>query len=103
MDLNIGSRLDAHAVWSMDTAPRDRGALLTALTTEHFALQGARSATITESLGRSTIYLGSLSREPRRVRAYRTGREHRCRLPLLCSPHPAGTLLPGHRDLRAHR
>jgi len=31
------------------------------LTTEHFTLQGARSGTITESLGRSTIYLGSLS------------------------------------------
>ena len=45
----------------MEPAPRDRGALLTALTTEHFTLQGARSATITESLGRSTIYLGSLS------------------------------------------
>jgi len=40
---------------------QDRGALLTALTTEHFTLQGARAATITESLGRSTIYLGSLS------------------------------------------
>ena len=45
----------------MDPAPRERGALLTALTTEHFTLQGARAATITESLGRSTIYLGSLS------------------------------------------
>ena len=43
----------------MDPAPRDRGALLTALTTEHFTLQGARSATITESLGRSTIYLAA--------------------------------------------
>jgi hypothetical protein len=31
------------------------------LTAEHFTLQSARSATITESLGRSTIYLGSLS------------------------------------------
>jgi len=40
---------------------RDRGALLTTLTTEHFTLQGARSGTITESLGRTTIYLGSLS------------------------------------------
>ena len=39
----------------------DRGGLLTALTTEHFTLQGTRAATITESLGRSTIYLGSLS------------------------------------------
>src|SRR5688572_5341755 len=45
----------------MGPTPRDRGALLTALTTEHFTLQSARSATITESLGRSTIYLGSLS------------------------------------------
>ena len=45
----------------MDPASRDRGALLTVLTTEHCTLQGARSATITESLGRSTIYLGSLS------------------------------------------
>jgi hypothetical protein len=45
----------------MDPNPRDRAAVLTALTTEHFTLQGARSATITESLGRSTIYLGSLS------------------------------------------
>ena len=34
---------------------------MTTLTTEHFTLQGARSGTITESLGRSTIYLGSLS------------------------------------------
>jgi hypothetical protein len=40
---------------------QDRSVILTALTTEHFTLQGARSATITESLGRSTIYLGSLS------------------------------------------
>ncbi|MEX0851185.1 MAG: hypothetical protein WD015_06740 [Gaiellaceae bacterium] len=31
------------------------------MTTEHFTLQGIRSGTITESLGRSTIYLGSLS------------------------------------------
>jgi hypothetical protein len=35
--------------------------LLTALTTEHFTLQGARAGTITESMGRTTIYLGSLS------------------------------------------
>ena len=45
----------------MEPNPPDRGALLTTLTTEHFTLQGARSGTITESLGRSTIYLGSLS------------------------------------------
>ena len=40
---------------------RDRSGPLTALTTEHFTLQGIRSGTITESLGRSTTYLGSLS------------------------------------------
>jgi hypothetical protein len=45
----------------VEQTAQDRSALLTALTTEHFTLQGARSATITESLGRSTIYLGSLS------------------------------------------
>jgi hypothetical protein len=45
----------------MEPEDRDRSALLTVLTTEHFTLQGARSGTITESLGRSTIYLGSLS------------------------------------------
>ncbi len=45
----------------MESDARDPSALLTVLTTEHFTLQGARSGTITESLGRSTIYLGSLS------------------------------------------
>ena len=45
----------------MEPEIRDRSPLLTVLTTEHFTLQGARSGTITESLGRSTIYLGSLS------------------------------------------
>jgi hypothetical protein len=35
--------------------------LLSALTTEHFTLQSARSSMITESLGRTTIYLGTLS------------------------------------------
>ena len=45
----------------MESEVRDRSALLTVLTTEHFTLQGARSGTITESLGRTTIYLGSLS------------------------------------------
>jgi hypothetical protein len=45
----------------MEPDVRDRSALLTVLTTEHFTLQGARSGTTTESLGRSTIYLGSLS------------------------------------------
>jgi hypothetical protein len=34
---------------------------LTALTTEHFTLQGTRASMTAESLGRATIYLGSLS------------------------------------------
>jgi hypothetical protein len=46
---------------AVEQTAQDRSALLNVLTTEHFTLQGARSATITESLGRSTIYLGSLS------------------------------------------
>ena len=45
----------------MEPDVRDGSALLTVLTTEHFTLQGSRSGTITESLGRTTIYLGSLS------------------------------------------
>ena len=45
----------------MEASTPDRSGLLTALTTEHFTLQSTRAATITESLGRSTIYLGSLS------------------------------------------
>jgi hypothetical protein len=46
---------------AVEAGTRDRSGLLTALTTEHFTLQSTRAATITESLGRTTIYLGSLS------------------------------------------
>jgi len=35
--------------------------LVTFVTTEHFALQGARSATIAESTGRASIFLGAVS------------------------------------------
>jgi hypothetical protein len=35
--------------------------LLTALTTEHFTLQGARAQTITESSSRATLYIGAVS------------------------------------------
>jgi hypothetical protein len=38
-----------------------RPELLTALTTEHFTLQGARSQTVSESAARSSLYLGSVS------------------------------------------
>ncbi|MFE9689419.1 hypothetical protein [Micromonospora sp. NPDC005806] len=44
----------------MDEDAREQ-ALLTALTTEHFVLQTSRSATITESVGRTTIFLSMLS------------------------------------------
>jgi hypothetical protein len=40
---------------------RDRQALLTTLTTEHFTLQGARSSTVSENTGRSSIYLTAVS------------------------------------------
>jgi len=39
----------------------DRAALLTALTTEHFVLQTANSGTISEAVGRSTLYVMALS------------------------------------------
>jgi hypothetical protein len=42
-----------------DTA--DRGELLTALTTEHFTLQGARSQTMSESSSRAALYIGAVS------------------------------------------
>jgi hypothetical protein len=44
----------------MAAAP-DRQALLTALTTEHFTLQGARSQTLSESSARAALYIGSVS------------------------------------------
>jgi hypothetical protein len=39
----------------------DRQALLTALTTEHFTLQGARTQTTSESWSRASLYIGSVS------------------------------------------
>lgn len=44
----------------MDDDAREQG-LLSALTTEHFVLQTSRSATITESVGRATVFLSLLS------------------------------------------
>lgn len=44
----------------MDEDARQQ-ALLTAVTTEHFVLQTSRSATITESVGRATIFMSMLS------------------------------------------
>jgi hypothetical protein len=42
-------------------ATEDRQGLLTALTTEHFTLQGARSQTVGESSARSSMYMFSVS------------------------------------------
>jgi hypothetical protein len=39
----------------------DRQELLTALTTEHFTLQGARTQTMSESASRTTLYIGAVS------------------------------------------
>src|SRR3954452_24147621 len=38
-----------------------RPAAVSFLTTEHFTLQGARAATIAESTGRATMFLGAVS------------------------------------------
>jgi len=42
-------------------AEPDPQQLLTALTTEHFTLQGARSQTVSESASRASLYLLSVS------------------------------------------
>jgi len=44
-----------------DQEARRRGEFMQALTTEHFALQGGRSATISESAGRSSLYMTTVS------------------------------------------
>lgn len=41
--------------------PEDKQALLTALTTEHFTLQGARSQTVGESAARAGLYVSAVS------------------------------------------
>jgi hypothetical protein len=43
------------------TEHRDRQAVLTVLTTEHFALQGGRGSTVSESGTRSALYVGAVS------------------------------------------
>jgi hypothetical protein len=51
-------RLDGEPV-GMSTYDREQ--LLTALTTEHFTLQGARSQTISETSARASVYMLSVS------------------------------------------
>jgi hypothetical protein len=47
------------AIQAAGTDPRP--AAVTFVTTEHFTLQGARAATIAESTGRASIFLGAVS------------------------------------------
>lgn len=44
-----------------ETGPDPRPPAVTFVTTEHFVLQGARAATISESTGRASIFLASVS------------------------------------------
>src|ERR671917_2095849 len=66
MSLNLGREADISpsdsrpSVRTVADAP-DRGELLTALTTEHFTLQGARSQTMSESSSRAALYIGAVS------------------------------------------
>jgi hypothetical protein len=47
-------------MWAVESEV-DRQALLTALTTEHFTLQGARASTVSESTARAAIFVGAVS------------------------------------------
>jgi hypothetical protein len=44
-----------------DRPEKDRQGVLTVLTTEHFALQGARGSTVSESSARAALYVGGVS------------------------------------------
>src|SRR3954449_11015383 len=57
MPISVGRR---RYVAEVAEAP-DRQELLTALTTEHFTLQGARSQTASESASRASLYILSVS------------------------------------------
>jgi hypothetical protein len=64
----INQSAEASRAMSSRTATRPavsgadpRPAAVTFITTEHFTLQGARAATIAESTGRATMFLGSVS------------------------------------------
>ena len=57
--MNISESRDPASGSTAYTVPS--GALLTALTTEHFALQTARSSTVAEANGRSALFLKAVS------------------------------------------
>src|SRR5947209_5602994 len=57
-----GHPADDHSAVATDRTHGDpRPAAVTFATTEHFTLQGARSATIAESTGRASMFLASVS------------------------------------------
>ena len=61
-DANSGVAVSRRPGGSVDQpAESPRPAAVTFATTEHFTLQGARSATISESTGRATMFLGAVS------------------------------------------
>jgi uncharacterized protein YciI len=49
------------SVWLRPAAAPDSGQLLTALSTEHFTLQGARSQTMSETSARASVYVFAVS------------------------------------------
>jgi hypothetical protein len=55
------TKLSPRSVTSTVSGADPRSAAVTFITTEHFTLQGARAATIAESTGRATMFLGSVS------------------------------------------
>src|SRR6516165_4799232 len=55
------TKLSPNSVISSEGGPGPRSAAVTFITTEHFTLQGARAATIAESTGRATMFLGTVS------------------------------------------
>jgi hypothetical protein len=57
----LNDRRDANLAPSDQSRQPDLSLLLTALSTEHFTLQGARSQTMSESSARASVYVFSLS------------------------------------------
>jgi hypothetical protein len=55
------TKLSPRSVTGTVSGADPRPAAVTFITTEHFTLQGARAATIAESTGRATMFLGSVS------------------------------------------
>jgi hypothetical protein len=61
MHSDEGSSVSTRAAGQAEPPATRSPAAVTFVTTEHFVLEGARSATISESNGRASIFLGSVS------------------------------------------